>query len=70
MLKNIFFILSKISESCIKTDHAIIITINFQPYSVYNICKDMPRKYTFWYKTLTKSSYHQGFSKNALCSAA
>ena len=46
MLKNIFFILSKISESCIKTDHTIIITINFQPYSVYNICKD-----TFLYKT-------------------
>ena len=51
MLKNVFFILSKISESCIKTDHAIIITIHFQPYSVYNICRDMHRKYTFLYKT-------------------
>ena len=55
MLKNIFFIFNKISESCIKTDHAIIITINFQPYSVYNIGKDVHRKYTFLYKTLTKS---------------
>ena len=55
MPKNIFIILSKISESCIKTDHAIIITINFKPYSLYQICRDMHRKYSFLYKTLTKS---------------
>ena len=56
MPKNIFFfILNKMSESCIKTDHAIIITINFKPYSVCQICRDMHRKYSFLYKTITKS---------------
>ena len=71
MLKNISFILSKISESCIKTDHAIVITIHFQPYSVYNICRHAWEIHFFSALTKSWDSYHQGFfSKNTLCSDA